>query len=520
MRLDPNSAPVATSTGGGRASRTLGACAALVVAAALLATAPAGAQQHPAASIASSQAAVPLQSVAPSTLVDAAYRGLLGRAPDDAGLAHWVARLDAGLSPAQLVRELAASDEHATKVVADAYQVFLQRAPDPGGLAWWADHLTTSRSLASLRAELAGSAEYFAVRGGGSNTGFLDALYGDVLGRTPDATGRSYWVGRLEAGEPRRGVARAILNSSEAFLLSDLPVSSVAPRPGSTSWTLDVDLAVDAALIATGTTAIVTVDGREVSGDLVVDGSTIRFRPFDPHPSWVGFGSTAPVIVTVFGHRDGRIERFDHFFTYRAPVAVGSFSTPLVPGQSRNVNIARAAELIDGAVLLSGEQFSLDAAIGQRTPGRGFVANGFISEGETISAVGGGVSQVATTFLNAAWFAGLQLDSFRPHSIYFPRYPMCREATIIWDTLDLVVTNDTPHQLTIGTSVSSTELTISLYGVPWASVESWTGDPYDGDLIGGSFRVDCGRDIEYPDGSTASERYSWGYNAGFPGPES
>jgi hypothetical protein len=499
--------------------RALAVAAGMALVAALVVGTPADARSGGATTEAPSPRVVPRQAVTPAGLVHAAYLGLLGRAPDDAGLAHWVAQLEGGLPPERLVRELAASTEHVAHVVAVAYRTFLQREPDAAGLAWWAEHLTSTRSLASLRAELAGSPEYLAVRAGGTDVGFVDAVYGDVLGRAPDAAGRSYWLGRLDAGISRRAVSRAILVSNEAFLLSDLPVAALDPRPGTASWALDVEVQVREPMIPPGTTAIVTVDGVELSGEVVVEDSTIRFRPADPHPGWVRFGETAPVVVTVFGHHDGRIDRFDYSFTYRAPVAVGSFTTPLVPGQARNVNITRAAELIDGAALDPEEPFSLNAAIGERTVDRGFVGNGFISEGETVSAVGGGVSQVATTFLNAAWFAGVRLDSFRPHTIYFPRYPMCREATIVWDALDLVVTNDSPHQLTIVTSVTSTALTISLFGVPWASVDSWTGEPYDTDLAGGPFRVDCGRELTYPDGSVGTERYSWAYSAGFPGPE-
>ena len=192
------------------------------------------------------------------------------------------------------------------------------------------------------------------------------------------------------------------------------------------------------------------------------------------------------------------------------PQVVGSFTTPLVPGQSRNTNIQLAADYIDGDVIPSGASYSLNQGIGQRTSARGFVPNGFIDEdGEVISVVGGGVSQMGTTFLNAAWFAGIELVEFRQHSLYFERYPMCREATLAWDTLDVVVVNDTPHDLTVVTDHSSESVTVSLIGLPWYDVDSWIGEPYN--QVGDAFSVDCGRTVTAPDGTTTDDAYTWRY---------
>jgi hypothetical protein len=44
---------------------------------------------------------------------------------------------------------------------------------------------------------------------------FLCALYPDVLGRTPDAPGKAYWLGRLDHGTSRSSVANHLLGSTE-----------------------------------------------------------------------------------------------------------------------------------------------------------------------------------------------------------------------------------------------------------------------------------------------------------------
>jgi hypothetical protein len=192
------------------------------------------------------------------------------------------------------------------------------------------------------------------------------------------------------------------------------------------------------------------------------------------------------------------------------PVVVATFTTPLVPGQPRNTNIHLAADYIDGDVIPAGSSYSLNQGIGPRTTSRGFVGNGFIDgDGDVISVIGGGVSQMGTTFLNAAWFAGIELVDFRQHSLYFERYPMCREATLSWGTLDVVVVNDTPFDLTIATDHSAESVTVNLIGTPWYEVDSWIGEPYG--QVGDAFTVDCGRTVTSPDGSTTSDAYTWRY---------
>jgi hypothetical protein len=47
-----------------------------------------------------------------------------------------------------------------------------------------------------------------------------------------------------------------------------------------------------------------------------------------------------------------------------------------------------------------------------------------ILHGRLVDAVGGGVSQVATTVYNAAFFAGVHLIEHTPHQFYISRYPM------------------------------------------------------------------------------------------------
>jgi vancomycin resistance protein YoaR len=109
--------------------------------------------------------------------------------------------------------------------------------------------------------------------------------------------------------------------------------------------------------------------------------------------------------------------------------------------------------------------------VGRRTTENGFVPAGAIRNGEHVEEVGGGVSQFATTLFNAAYFAGLDIDEYQSHSEYFSRYPRGREATMGFPAPDLVITNDTPYGVMIGTSYTGSSLTVTMYSTPYATAE-------------------------------------------------
>ena len=59
----------------------------------------------------------------------------------------------------------------------EAYQQFLHRGADQGGLDAWVAFLQQGHTVEQMEAGIISSPEYFQVRGGGTNAGFLAALY-------------------------------------------------------------------------------------------------------------------------------------------------------------------------------------------------------------------------------------------------------------------------------------------------------------------------------------------------------
>lgn len=153
---------------------------------------------------------------------------------------------------------------------------------------------------------------------------------------------------------------------------------------------------------------------------------------------------------------------------------VGSFTTGGYSGAS-GTNIATVARVVNGAIVNPGETFSLNGYTGARGAAQGYVESGIIENGRPGKAVGGGISQFATTLYNAAYFAGMTDVASTPHSYYISRYPAGREATVYEGAVDLQFRNDSPHPVKISTSVGGGEVTVSLMGTKTVEVESING---------------------------------------------
>jgi vancomycin resistance protein YoaR len=164
---------------------------------------------------------------------------------------------------------------------------------------------------------------------------------------------------------------------------------------------------------------------------------------------------------------------------------VSEFTTYYPHADYRNTNIGRAAELINGTVLAPGETFSMNETVGERTEANGFTEGFIISDGVFKEELGGGVSQVATTTYNAAYFAGLEDVEHKAHSFYIDRYPVGREATLVYPVVDLKFRNDTDHGVLIQTQHSPSgpggtgSVTVRMWSTKVWDIESVTGNRYN-----------------------------------------
>ena len=98
------------------------------------------------------------------------------------------------------------------------YQAAFHRTPDKEGVSYWTNQLDHGASLRSVAENFIISNEFKATFGDPatlSNSKFLDVLYANILGRAPEASGKTFWQGQLDQGMSRATVLASFSESPE-----------------------------------------------------------------------------------------------------------------------------------------------------------------------------------------------------------------------------------------------------------------------------------------------------------------
>ncbi len=122
--------------------------------------------------------------------------------------------LASGTSRTQVAYDITTSVEYLSDQIAADYRAFLGRPADPGGLATWLAAFAAGATNEEVDAAILGSPEFFA-DAGATTTGFITALYQDLLGRPPDPGGLAYWSQAMAGGTSATQVANDITTSVE-----------------------------------------------------------------------------------------------------------------------------------------------------------------------------------------------------------------------------------------------------------------------------------------------------------------
>lgn len=261
------------------------------------------------------------------TWLDAAYSSTLDRLPTSAQKRARLAQLAAGTSRRAVADELVRSVEHARVIVDRQYRRVLGRSPSAGDRTYWVGRLQAGEGVRTTTSFLYGSPEVFG-RAGGTDEDWVRFLYADVLGRTASEVDVDYWTGRLAAGEVRTALARAWLGTPEATGLQvQVLFRELAYRPPT------------AAEVTTWSGHLRRVDVRRVTAALLATAAfAVRSgSPGAPAVLAVGNGhSTEPSISA-----DGRIVAFQsaasNLTASASPVGIDVFVYDRVTGRLRAI---------------------------------------------------------------------------------------------------------------------------------------------------------------------------------------
>ncbi len=167
----------------------------------------------------------------------------------------------------------------------------------------------------------------------------------------------------------------------------------------------------------------------------------------------VEVGQRQPKLSTEAAKKLGVVEKLSTF----------TQNYPYAPYRSQN--IGRAAELMNGTLVMPGAIYSMNGTIKERTRANGYTTGFVIGAGGIFREdLGGGVSTATTAMWTAGFYAGVARDHVQAHSIWISRYRAGLEATVAWGQFDMTWLNDTGHAIYIQSSTTDTSVKVTLWG--------------------------------------------------------
>lgn len=136
-------------------------------------------------------------------------------------------------------------------------------------------------------------------------------------------------------------------------------------------------------------------------------------------------------------------------------------------GYNRSMNVSRAAELLNGAVIAPGDTFSFNSRVGDRTEANGFYTASEYSGGQTVQGIGGGTCQVSTTLYCAALYADMNIVSRTNHMFTISYAPLGQDATVAYGSVDFKFLNSSEYPVKISAYTEDGAIFISILGTAW-----------------------------------------------------
>ncbi len=142
------------------------------------------------------------------------YKIILNRAPDPGGLAFYVNQLNVGASVAVVAQQMLHSAEYETDLVYSDYQNYFGRVASPAEVQGWVNLMQKGYTAEAVTTLMLDSDGFSAMHP--DNASFIQALYGDLLGRQANAAEVAGWSSYLATSN--RGVlVSLIVHSPEAY---------------------------------------------------------------------------------------------------------------------------------------------------------------------------------------------------------------------------------------------------------------------------------------------------------------
>ena len=121
---------------------------------------------------------------------------------------------------------------------------------------------------------------------------------------------------------------------------------------------------------------------------------------------------------------------------------LGEAKTHVSGSAGRIGNVKLSAQIINGLVLNSGETFSYNDTLGERTAEKGYKPAPAYSGNRLTDAIGGGVCQGSSTLYNCVLLADLEVVTRSCHGATVAYLPLGLDAAVNWGTTDFQFRNN------------------------------------------------------------------------------
>lgn len=148
------------------------------------------------------------------------------------------------------------------------------------------------------------------------------------------------------------------------------------------------------------------------------------------------------------------------------PDLLGTYTTRYDASlKDRSTNLIIACQKINDKVVLPGEIFSYNKALGERTAAAGYKNAAVYENGQVVDGIGGGICQISSTLYNAVLLANMDVTERRNHQFITSYTPAGRDATVVYGITDFKFKNTRNYAIKIKASCSNGIAKVSIYGI-------------------------------------------------------
>ena len=294
-------------------------------------------------------------------------------------------------------------------------------------------------------------------------------LEGDQFEAAVDSIQKQLTVPAVDTGYTLEENAICITRSRDGFYTERNALKEALSQAGNSSLGVRVDLIVDEALVLTAQEIYDQVSGEMKNAGY--DAETDSIIPEKPGAEFDIKAAQAALDAAKPGETV-EVPAVIHFPTVTAADleavlfrdVLGEYTTNVSGTTARRNNVKLSASTINNYVMNTGDVFSYNGVVGQRTAANGYQPAPAYVKGETVDEIGGGICQTSSTLYLACLRGNLEITERYAHR-YIPAYvPAGMDATVSWGGPDYKFTNNTDYPIKIVTSYVGSKLTVKILG--------------------------------------------------------